>query len=85
MSHGDLPRFFLCHGDVGMTSTVMLLSGYPSLTLYTRRFPLRPVLYPVRFPLVTYPTGRYSCLVRLRILCLFVLVSSVLVYILGWR
>ena len=35
--------------------------------------------------LFTYPTGRYFCLVRLRLVRLFVLVSLRLVYILGWR
>ena len=51
----------------------------------SRRFSLRPVFYPVRLLSITYPTGRYFCLLRLRTLRLFVLVSSVLVYILGWR
>ena len=37
------------------------------------------------YPLVTYPIGRYSCLLRLRTLRLFVLVSVSLEYILGWR
>ena len=60
----------LRHGDVVMTS---------------RRFSLRPVLYPVRFPFVTYPTGRYSCLLPLRLLRLFVLVFLIRVYIQGWR
>ena len=46
------------------------------------RFFLHPVFYPTSYP---YPTGRYSCLVRLRPLRLFVLVSLRLVYILGWR
>ena len=43
------------------------------------QFFLRPVLYPTSYP---YPTGRYFRLVLLR---LFVLVSLILVYILGWR
>ena len=36
-------------------------------------------------PLVTYPTGRYSCPLLLRLLRLFVLVVLVLLYIQGWR
>ena len=80
------------HGDVGMTSHRLCSTRFAGSryalcypTLSSRRFPLRPVLYPVRFPSVTYPTGRYSCLLLLRLLRLFVLVSPILVYILGWR
>ena len=51
----------------------------------SHRFSLRPVLYPSFRLHFTYPTGRYSCLVLLRFLRLFVLVSYWLVYILGWR
>ena len=46
------------------------------------RFFLRPILYPTSY---LYPIGRYTCLLLLRLLRLFVLVFPVLVYILGWR
>ena len=62
-----------------------LLRHYDVFVSGYRLLSLRPVLYPVRFPLVTYPTGRYFSLLPLRTLRLLVLVSSVLVYILGWR
>ena len=68
----------LRHYDDGMTS-------YPYDSLTYSRFSLRPVLYPVRYPFVTYPTGRYFCLSPLRPLRPFVLVCLILVYILGWR
>ena len=91
-SHGGLPRLFLRHYDVFLRHddvfpchAYLFVSGYRLLSLSFRRFLIRPVLYPVRFPSVTYPTGRYSCLLPVRTLRLFVLVSSVLVYILGWR
>ena len=72
----------------------------PLVLSSVRRFPLRPYVTRTSrlagfryaqsstrfvYPLVTYPTGRYSCLLPLRTLRLFVLVSPVLVYILGWR
>ena len=84
-SHGDLPRLslrhddvFLRHDDVFPYHAYLFVSGYRLLSL-------RPVPYPVRFLSVTYPTGRYFCLLPLRLLRLIVLVSPVLVYILGWR
>ena len=59
---------------------------YPDDSSLSRSwFFLHPVLYPTFHLLFTYPTGRYSCLVLLRPLGLFVLVSPRLVYILGWR
>ena len=84
-SHGGLPRLFLRHYDVFPYYAYLFVSGYRLLSLSLSRFLLRPVLYPVRSPLVTYPTGRYFSLLPLRTLRPFVLVSSVLVYILGWR
>ena len=78
----------LRHGDDGMTSHLLCLSlvlGYRLLSLSSRRFSLRPVLYSLFRLHSTYPTGRYSCLLLLRLLRLFVLVSHRLVYILGWR
>ena len=79
MSHGEPPRLFLCHDYV-----FSLMPFYSSSVMATRlsRFSIRPILYPTSYP---YPIGRYSCLLLLRLLCQFVLVSPVLVYIPGWR
>ena len=82
MSHSDSLRLFF----VMLTFSrlcLLLISGYVDSSLAW--FSLRPVLYPARFPSITYPTGRYSCLVLLHLLRLLVLVSLILVYILGWR
>ena len=75
----------LRHGDVVMTSTSYVCPRLCLSSLSSCRFSLRPVLYPVRFLPVTYPTGRYFYLLPLRPLRLLVLVFPVLVYILGWR
>ena len=96
MCHGDSPRPFLCHAyDFSLMPLThrrcwrLVLAGlryaHLSSERFSHRFSLRPVLYPVRFLSITYPTGRYSCLIRLWFLRLFVLVSYSLVYILGWR
>ena len=79
MSHGGTPRLFLCHA---YGFSLMLVSAYRFLSLGRRRFPLCPILYPTSYP---YPIGRYSCLLPLWPLRLFVLVVPLLVYILGWR
>ena len=55
---------------------------FRTIRLFPCRFFLRPVFYP---SYITYPTGRYFCLIHLQFLRLFVLVSPRLVYILGWR
>ena len=73
------------HDDVFLRHAYLFVSGCRLLPLLLRRFSLRSVLYPVRFPFVTYPTGRYFSLLPLWTLRLLVLVSSVLVYILDWR
>ena len=54
-------------------------------SLVSSRFFLRPVLYPPFRLSPTYPTGRYSCLLTFTALRLFVLVSTLRVYITGWR
>ena len=97
MCHGDSPGPFLCHAYVSLLTLLTRLRLCRLVSLprlrYTHmfacrlvsfpcRFFLRPVFCPTSYP---YPTGRYSCFVRLRPLRLFVLVSLRLVYILGWR
>ena len=56
----------LRHGDVGMTSMPFTLPVPDTTSLLPGSLSLR----------VTYPTGRYSCLLPLWTLRLFVLVSS---------
>ena len=56
---------FLCHDDVGMTSTLFLLPVPDTTSLLPGSLSL----------CVTYPTGRYFCISPLRPLRLFVLVS----------
>ena len=91
-SHGRLPRLFLRHSDVFRRHddvfpyhAYLLSSAIDSYLSRLAGFRYAQSSTRFVFPLVTYPTGRYSCLLRLRTLRLFVLVSPVLVYILGWR
>ena len=82
MCHGDPPRPFF----VMLTFSclcLLLISSYVDSSF--SQFSLRPyVTRTIR--LSTFPPTRsYFCLVLLRFLRLFVLVSYGLVYILGWR
>ena len=84
-SRGCLPRLSLCHSDVIVTSCDVVMTSF-SLRLC---FPfvlagLRYAQSPTRL-LTPLPIGRYSRLLLLRLLRLFVLVVPILVYILGWR
>ena len=99
MCYGDPPRLlfvvltFSClrfllvsscdDSSLARTSLCPTPICYPDDSSLSRsRFFLHPVFSPTFY---SYPTGRYSCLVLLRFLRLFVLVFPRLVYILGWR
>ena len=89
-SPGTSPRLPLCHYDVSLrhddvavtSSLIMLISLSSAIDSYLSRLAgSRYAQFSTRFvsPLVTDPTGRYSCPLLLRLLHLFVLVVLVLV------
>ena len=99
MSHGELPRLFLRHYDGFPYHAYLFVFGYRLSSLLFRRFPLRPMLpgllvspvlvtpssLPGSFPSYHLPDWTLFLSLTFTALRLFVLVSLVLVYILGWR